>query len=160
MKIHTFENVSNLSATVAYFGIYGRVPHEGYLPNSTDAEEDEWCEIKKDKHLKNKWLDVLNNIENIKVLSTCEGHNRYFPTHIIIEVLREDLTSDEIYNRLQKITNPRLRGTRVVAVNTKIGICYCITYYSWYRPLFNNYKWEQWWINIIPHIHIAINKRG
>ncbi len=159
MKIYTFKNVENLSAAAAYFGIYGRIPPKRYLPKSSLPIEDTWNNILKDIHLKNKWLDVLNAIENIKVISTCEGHDYYFPTHIVIQVLRDDLKDDEIYDRLVSTKyNTCLRGTRVVAMNANHGLCYCLTYYSWYRLHFNNYRWERWWINIIPHIHVAVNK--
>lgn len=158
MKIYPLYK-ENLSENAAYCGIYGRIPPKAYLPKSTDATEDEWNGILKDIHLKNKWLDVLNRIENIEVISTCEGHSQYFPTHIIIKILRDDLTNEEFYNRLIYTNyNACLRGTFVAVVKCYSDIYYCLTYYSWYRLNLNNYKWERWWINIIPHIHLAVNK--
>lgn len=143
----------------AYAGVYGRVPPKGFLPYTSDGETDVFEGIEKDIHLQNEWIKALNSIPNIQILSTCEGHENIILTHIIFTVINNDLNLDNIYDRLQKIPET-LRGTKAVALETSIGICFCISIYNWYRSTGQNIKWTNWWTNIIPYIYIAVNHPG
>ena len=144
----------NLAHLYSYYVIYGRIPHEGFLPFSVDCEQDEFDGIIKDIHLDNKWVNKLNKIPNIEILSSCEGHGRLILTHIIFKIKNEDEV-ENIYSRLINLPI-QLKHTKIGMFKISIGICCCLTIYNWYREHSDNHFWKYWWENIIDHIEFAV----
>ena len=158
MKVYSIDKSSsdrNNAASFAYLAVYGRTPPVGFLPAQTFAETDMMESIEKDVHLKNKWVYVLNQIPNIRILSTCEGHGAKNVAHIILKYTGDEELSS-VYERLISVEHG-LRGTKIIALDTDIGICFVIAIYNWWREDKFNTKWEKWWKKIIPHIHVAVN---
>ena len=129
----------------------------GFLPLDNHSETDSWEHIIKDKHLKNEWISKLNNIPNVEVLSTCEGHGRDVITHIIFRVTDPNKDLEAIYDQLNS-GQRELYGTKAIAIDTQVGICFCVAIYNWYRsnPDYNE-AWTEWWESIIGHIDRAVN---
>lgn len=148
-------NMSMSSIVFSYIAVYGRTPPEGFLPIQTDSDEDEWNNIKKDIHLKNEWIEQLNTIPEIEILSTCEGHARYIVTHIIF-LLKDQERIEEVYKKLKQLPTS-IYATKIIPIQTSVGVCFCIAIYNWYREhMTDNSDWEKWWDNIIDHIKNSV----
>lgn len=49
----------------------------------------QWGEYSVDINLKESWLEELNSLQLIRLLSICEGHPHYLPAHVIIGLKKE-----------------------------------------------------------------------
>ena len=158
MNIYKIESSdSNNAAVYSFIAVYGRIPMTGFLPLNNYNETDEWNNITKDKHLDNNWIAKLNSIKNIEILSTCEGHGRDVITHIIFRITDNTKEIEQVYNRLKECYR-ELYGTKVVVIDTQIGLCICVAIYNWYRENDEyNKAWIAWWNNIPSHIDRAVN---
>lgn len=69
--------------TIAYYAVYGTLPPHP-LVGKTDAPKRKWREYNVDSNLKDQWLEDLNSLSNLKLISIEEGEGESRPAHIML----------------------------------------------------------------------------
>ena len=145
MSIYTLPHeYQNYAHHYSYNTYYGRVPHLGYLPFSTHEDEN-----KIDPNLKEDWILRLNNIKDITLFSTCEGHGRFLLTHIIFKINNLENIS-KFQTLLNNIPIPYTKF-KIFNIN-HIGNIVTIVTYNWYRQDQDNAEWLVWWNSIVDYL--------
>lgn len=131
----------------------GRVP---------DAEERPYKGFYVDKHLKDRWLDKLNHIENIEMRSSCEGHGPPgemvldWPTYIgfrLAPSIESKRKADDVVRKLIRDKNTVAGWDLGMEKRPRI-ICAAPLYYKCAK-----YKqWIVWWETLADRIDEAVNK--
>lgn len=67
---------------IAYKAVYGKLPAEP-IPGQSGTPRKEWNGLQVDAHIKDKWLDKINNIKGIEIRSTEEGKSDERVAHVI-----------------------------------------------------------------------------
>jgi len=66
---------------MAYLAITGRIPDEIVVEGRTPRKS--WKGKPVDADLQDKWLEELNSIPGIDIISICGGHDIWRPAHIV-----------------------------------------------------------------------------
>lgn len=135
--------------TMGYRAIHGCDPwilQQGL----TAAPKKTWRGIKNvDGNLKDKWLDAINSIDGITILSTEEGENGLRPAHIVFEFTdpKNDSKAGPVSDILKENKNVfsyadigHKRRARVVVAGDVISL---------------TGEWEDWWSMIAEKIKSA-----
>ncbi len=112
----------------------------GRIPGS---KEKLWNGIYIDYNLKEKWLKDLNNIKEIEIRSSCQGHppKGEWPSFVIFRMI--DNSKYNVKNIVNKLHNGKDTFCKYeIGNNNQIRICVATLYY--YGCEENN-KWEKWW---------------
>jgi len=155
-----FSSTSKENApSFAYKCIYGRYPSspirgQSYQSVYRPYKGVDGITIFIDEHLKDKWIKDLNNINNIEIRSTCEGHDSTKVSHIIFRPSNQDLDSIDLI--VNKLNTQDTKSMSDVGNGGLIRICVAIK--NWYRLNSDNSKWELWWDTISKKIDTVINK--
>lgn len=162
-KLFTFRNRSSLSGRenspqFAYRIIYNKINKilPGILYNSFRKLVilDNSQHIYVDENLKDSWIKRLNNIKNIEIRSTCEGHDSKYISHIIF---RPNIQNIEYIENKVKLLNslPETKSKYDIGNGGlyRIGIATK----NWFRKNANNSKWEQWWDNSVKSLEQIFN---
>jgi hypothetical protein len=162
-KLYTFRNRSSISGSenspqFAYRIIYNKVNRSltGILYNSFRKLIilDDSQKIYVDENLKDSWIKRLNNIKNIIIRSTCEGHDSKHISHIIF---RPNIQNIEYIKDKVKLLNALPDTNSKYDIGNgglyRIGIATR----NWFRKNANNSKWEKWWDNSINSLEQIFN---
>jgi len=120
------------------------------------TEHKVWNGMEVDKHLKDKWLKDLNNIPNVEIRGSCEGHSDEWITYI---AFRLDPKFDKNKSFLNKVVSRLNKGK-----NTKCGfdigtanrprfICASPLYYKCKKHV----DWIKWWESLSSRLNKAVN---
>lgn len=136
--------------TFAYKCVYGRSPITPIYPLYLQSRMYNGLYV--DLHLQDEWLNDLNNIDNIEITSTCEGHDSNHITHIIFRPVVQDVKSLEMIKRKLNI------GPTKCIFDIGNGGFYrvCVAIKNWYRNDSNNENWEMWWKTISKKIKESV----
>ena len=143
----------------AYKCIYGKEPSvpirgQRYDGSYRENKGRDGRTIFIDEHLKDKWIKDLNNINNIEIRSTCEGHNSTRVAAIIFRPSTQDVDDIDLIVRKLSIQNTK------ALTDVGNGGLYriCVATKNWYRSNSDNSKWELWWDNIAKKIDQSVNR--
>ena len=137
--------LENLNAPeLAYKTIYNK---ELSLRGRIFTKEKKYKDFYVDNDLDIKLLDRLNNIKNIEIRSTCQGHSKERPTYIIFRTKNQDLNYiKKIIRKLKQCPNTYVSYD--IGMENKYRICVATnTFYS-----SNNKQWTEWWNNITNYL--------
>ena len=135
--------------TMAYKTVYGSLPNPP-LRGRTDAPKKIWNGIDVDLHLKDEWLEQLNNLP-VEIKSTDEGKDK---TRVAFVIFRMPENEDQYYKQMES----NLKKEKDIFVSSNIGtgerprICVAkdITY--------NDDGWEEWWSSLPMKIKRAYDE--
>jgi len=138
---------------LAWETVHGK-PYPGFksgrVPN---AKERSWNGIMVDTELKNEWLEALNNISQITVRSSCQGHKPEgeWPSFIIIRLKNE--------SKVNKVVK-QLHDGKFTFCKAERGpqgfmrVCIATPLYA--KGSKHN-LWEKWWSTLPARIQKAVN---
>lgn len=119
----------------------------------TAAPKKTWNGIKNiDGNLKDEWLEAINSIEGIEILSTEEGENAYRPAHVVFQFSdsRDDYRAGAISDLLSMSKDVysygdigNKRRARIVVAGDVLSL---------------TGEWEDWWSSIADKINGIVNK--
>jgi len=116
-----------------------------------------WKGLVVDKHLKDKWLSDLNNIPNVEIRGTCEGHNKDWVSYV---AFRLDPKYDDNKAFLKSVAKKLSQYPNTVCgydIGTQGRPRFVVA-----TPLFygcdKQKEWENWWNNIARRINKAVNR--
>lgn len=115
-----------------------------------------WKGFTVDKHLKDKWLSDLNNIPNVEIRGSCEGHNKDWVSYV---AFRLDPKYDNDKAFLKSVTKKLSHYPDTVCgydIGTQGRPRFVVA-----TPLFygcdRQQDWEKWWNQIARRINKAVN---
>ena len=122
----------------AYEAVYEKkCPHKsGRFPGQ--HKQKTWNGILVDEHLKNKWLNDLNNIKGIEIRSSCEGHNKDWLTFIIFR-----FTNNK--SKDPKIIESKLESDNITKSSAHIGQAGKLRIVVAAKLWYGQAGWEKWW---------------
>lgn len=131
-----------------------------------DTKKRPWKGFIVDRNLKDKWLEDLNNIPNIELRSTCEGHgppgkmgdsptSMDWPTHIAFRLTSKAKNNPgQIVKNLNKYKHTKCKhGVGGREGRTRF-ICAARLYYKCAK----HNDWMDWWTHLASRIDKAVNK--
>lgn len=137
--------------TFAYITVTGEKP-EDWISGRTEHEEKEWNGYRVDKHLKDEWLEALNDIEGIEVRSSCEGHEDGRFAFVMLRF--EDEENDSLGGKLAGFLN-RFDDVYSKAEAGNAGrIRICVAGDTWY----GEDDWEGFWSNLPGWIEKSVTE--
>ena len=133
------------SPTFAYELVYGKEikgwrtgrylkPHESRL----------WNGVEVDAHLKDKWLHDLNNIKEIEIRGSCEGHEKDWITYISFRFKNKKYENKEYLDRVVTVLSSNkytFAGWDIGMENRPRIVVASSLYYG--HP--KQKEWEKWW---------------
>ncbi len=139
------------SPVAAFELIYGKKAPSGMrgmYPGK--SEHKTWNGISIDAHIEDKWLNDLNNIKQIEMRASCEGHDKQWVTFIVFRVMPN---KDNDIKYLDKIKKSLNQG--VTKCDYKIGQQgrprFIVTTKLWYgQP-----GWGKWWTTLATRVKKA-----
>jgi hypothetical protein len=143
--------------SLAYEVVYGKLPPNnrgGRYPGQ--AETKKWKGIEVDKHLKDKWLRDLNNIKNVEIRSSCEGHAEDWITYVVFRLEPYLESKENVEKVAQTLTNYDnvYSGYDIGQQNRPRIVCAAPLWYN--GP--DQDKWEKWWDGIAKKIESAVKQ--
>jgi len=145
----SIENAPKFAYSILYNRIDPLFTGKLYFSPKKLVELDNNEKIYVDEHLKDIWIRRLNNIKNIEIRSTCQGHDSKYITHIILRPKNQNL--EYIQNKvslLKKFPDTKCKESIGNGGLFRIGI---VTK-NWYRDGADNSKWNHWWENIVKYL--------
>jgi len=147
------------SPSFAYELVYGRKLKEwrgGRYPGYYETKD--WNGIQIDKHLKNKWINDLNNIPLIEVRGSCEGHNKEWISFISFRITDPEIESDkkklnQIVKYMNKFKNT-FCGYDIGVQSRPRFVCATNLFYS--KENYN--EWNNWWEQLVKRLQNISNK--
>lgn len=140
--------------TFAWETIHGK-PFPGRRPGRAPGTVDrEWNGIMVDELLKDEWLLALNNIKEIEMRSSCQGHppKGEWPSFVIFRFN----TKIDHNKFIKAISDGRYTFCKIEVGQGGLPRC-CVA-----TPLFakgpNHTLWEKWWSTLADRIKVAIRK--
>jgi len=138
---------------LAYKTVYGHLPKNGLRGRIPGIQEKKYGDIYVDFHIDETILDQLNDIRNIEIRSSCEGHG---PDRVAFVIFR--LSSDKIKDIDKIIENLRKQGLKAdYDIGNQGRYRICVATKKWYRENGNNDSWNQWWEKLPHLIENAVN---
>ncbi|MFW5977331.1 MAG: hypothetical protein ACOCQQ_02365 [Candidatus Nanoarchaeia archaeon] len=135
--------------TLAYMTVYGKKPDHA-LRGRTSSEKKIWNGIDVDIHLKDEWLEELNNLP-VEIKSTDEGKSK---ERVAFVIFRMPQGEDELYKKMQQ----HLKEEENIYVSSDIGMQnrprICVAK----DIIVGENKWEDWWSLLATKIKRAYNK--
>lgn len=120
------------------------------------VKEKIWNGMAVDIHLKTKWLDDLNNIPNVEIRGSCEGHDKEWVTYIAFRI---DPKYDKSKSFLNKVSKQLSRDKNTVCgweVGTQGRPRFVVASPLYYGCEKQN-EWMRWWTTISKRIQKAVN---
>jgi len=119
-------------------------------------EHKNWDGIQIDKHIDNKWLNDLNNIPNVEIRGSCEGHNKEWVSFV---AFRLDPKYDDNKSFLNKVVS-RLNKYPNTVAGFDIGMQgrprFVVTTPLYYKCDKQN-EWKKWWTTLASRINKSVN---
>ncbi len=142
---------------VAYELVYGKkCPHKrGKNPSHGQKL---WNNFYVDENLDNKWLIDLNNIKEIEMRSSCEGHDKNWIAFVIFRLRNKSIEKNK--NKLQQIIINIESSDRLTKCAYDIGRQrrprIIVAAPIWFKqPL-----WEEWWSTLALRIKKSLTRIG
>lgn len=136
----------------AYELIYGkRAPAgmRGRYPGNYD--EKKWKGMFVDVHLKDKWLNDLNNIKEIEMRSSCEGHDKNWVTFIGFRITTNKESSKKYLEKVKKNLNKGITKC-MYEIGQQGRPRFIVAAKLWYgQP-----GWEKWWSTLASRVKQAV----
>ena len=137
--------------TFAYYTIYGKLPHGGFLRGRTSSPKKTWHGIPDiDIHIKDSWLNQLNSIPEIEIRASDEGKSPERPAFIIFRF------KDPADDSKAKIVSEKLNSMPGIYSKSDIGaenrprICVAG------KIQYGMPGWEEWWDSLAEKIKNAL----
>lgn len=138
---------------LAYETVYGRPPKNGLRGRAINTVEKRYKDIYIDQHLDEEVFDQLNDIRNVEIRSSCEGHSSDRPAFLIFRVSQNKIKNiDKIVDNLHK---QGVQAKYEIGNHGRYRIC--VATRNWYRENADNREWENWWKNLPHVIENAVN---
>lgn len=144
------------SPSFAYEVVYGKPPpgvRRGRPPFPTKHKT--WNGMEIDYNLDIKVLEKLNNIPNVEIRGSCEGHNEDWVTYVAFRV-SEKLEDKNTLNRIKKKLNSydnTFCGWELGVQRRPRFVVASKLYYSK-----DNYKeWKSWWEKLPKRLDNSVN---
>lgn len=115
-----------------------------------------WNKLQIDVHLKNKWIKDLNNIPNVEIRGSCEGHNKEWVSYV---AFRLDPKYDNDKPFLKKVVSRLNKDKNSVAgfdVGTE-GRPRFVVATPLYYGCENQDEWKKWWSTLSFRLNKAVN---
>jgi len=144
------------SPTFAWELVKGK-KYPGWRRGRPDFHTDEkpWRGMSVDAHLKDKWLADLNNIPNVEIRGTCEGHNSEWPTYIAFRISPKIENRRKLNDVVKKLNRDKFTrcGYDIGTEGRPRFVCASPLYYK--GP--DQPAWVKWWNSIAVRINKAVN---
>ena len=107
-----------------------------------------WKGRKVDAGLEDEWLEDLNNIKGIEIISICGGHDKRRPAHIVFYPKRQDKSIKNFLSRIKEdgwiwaIEDKENRGGRRICIASK--------------SFAGTESRDNWWVEIAAKIKTAL----
>lgn len=137
------------SPTFAYKAVYGKLPSEP-LRGRTDSPKKTWRGLEVDAHLKDEWLEQLNNIERIEVRSTDEGKSEERVAFVVFRMKdsENDSQAEAISESLNEMED--LYSLCDIGVEERPRIVVAG------KVIYGQSDWEEWWNGLAGKIQEAL----
>jgi len=146
------------SPTFAYELIYGKSVPGGWrsgqcpLPHKSKM----WNGISVDEHLEKEWLNKLNNIKNLEMRGSCEGHSKDWVSYIAFRLApkfdKNKSFLNKVCSRLNKYPYTKC-GWDIGTEERPRFVCATPLYYNCDKQE----EWIKWWKQLPTNLNKAIN---
>ena len=120
------------------------------------VEYKNWNGIQVDKHLDNKWIKDLNNIPNVEVRGSCEGHDEDWVSYV---AFRLDPKYDNNKSFLNKVASRLNKDSNTVA-GFEIGMQgrpRFVVATPLYYECDKQDEWKKWWTTLASRLNKTVN---
>jgi len=139
--------------TMAYQTVYNKLPINPIRRQFNNTEK-LYHGMFVDSELDNKWLDDLNNIDEVEITSVCSGHDADRISHVIFKPINQDVYYlEQIVNTLN---NNRFKTKSMKNIGMGGHYRICVATRNWYVDGQNNDSWRNWWQDIATRIKKAV----
>ena len=134
---------------MAFLTVTGRIPLEQKKGRTTPSRQ--WRNEQVDFDLKDKWLEDLNEIPEIEIVSICGGHDIWRMPHIIFYPKgMSDAQEEKLVDELRDF--PGTWALRGEGNRKKMRICMASVFFAG-TPIGNI-----WWSKAADRINVAIRR--
>ena len=115
-----------------------------------------WNGIQVDSHLEDKWIKDLNNIPNVEIRASCEGHDKDWVSYVAFRLDPKHDNDKALFNKVVSRLNKYPNTVSGFDVGTQGRPRFVVATPLYYGCKKSN-EWKKWWTTLSFRLNQAVN---